>query len=141
MFLPALRGEISQGDIFEGVDIAEVLDGREDGYQGSVILLSHDCEFDKPNVDYVLVARVLPLDSTSSAAWGAIRTGQALNAIHLPGVGHHPERFINLRFIHRLPKAVLIEAGVVGRRSISMSDDGRAALVAYIFRFFARQLP
>ncbi len=140
MFLPALRPEISQGDIFEGVRVLEILGGREESYTGPVVLLSHDCEFDKPH-EYVLVARVLPLDNAPRDSWDQIRRGEALNAIHLPAVAPRPESFINLRYMHRLPKEELREAAVLGRRAMSMTDEGRAAMLAYMFRFFARVLP
>ncbi len=140
MFLPALRPEISQGDIFDGVRVMEVLGGREESYTGPVVLLSHDCEFDKPH-EYVLAARVLPLDSAPRSSWNDIQRGNALNAIYLPAVAPRPESFINLRYIHRLPKDELREANIVGRRSTSMTDEGRAAMLAYLYRFFARALP
>jgi hypothetical protein len=141
MFLSSLSPEISQGDVFEDVEVLEVLGGREESYKGAVVLLSHDCEFDKPNQAYVLVARVLPLAEVHRSQWDQIRRGSALNAVYLPGVGERPESFINLRFIHRLPKDCLREAALLGRRVASMTPDGRAALVAYLYRFFARKLP
>lgn len=140
MFLEALRQEISQGDVFEGVRVQEVLGGKEDNYTGRVVLLSHDCEFDKPH-EYTLVARVLPFESAPMSSWNDIRRGNTLNAIYLPGSGPRPESFVNLRYIHRLPKDELREAAIVGRRAQSMTDDGRIALLAYLYRFFARVLP
>lgn len=140
MFSQAVRPEISQGDVFTGMDVFEVLGGREERYEGALILLSHDCEFDKQH-EFALVARVLPLDSAPRSSWPQIRRGEALNAIHLPGVGDQPESFVNLRYIHRFPKGDLRQADLAGRRVASMTDDGRSAFVGYVYRFLARELP
>lgn len=141
MFLPELRDEISQGDIFDAVPVAEQGVLPDGTTLCSVVLLSHDCEFDKPSVSHVLVARTYPLTAAGRPLWGDIRAGRALNTMFLDGVEDREEGFVNFRYIHRIPKVELLEAASGGRRVASMSDDGRAALLAYMFRFFARRLP
>ena len=141
MLQPGLRPEISQGDIFDGIQTKEVFGGREESHSGLAVLLSHDCEFDKPNHPDVLVARVLPLAAAPESTWAAIRDGSAYHVIHLPSVGQGAEAYINLRYIHRVLKDDLRAAATAGRRMASMTDDGRTALIAYLFRFFSRRLP
>lgn len=134
VFLDTVRTEISQGDVFEDIEFVR-------GTSGDGVLLSHDCEYDKPSVSDVLVARAFSRDAVSSGSWGPIAAGQAYNAIHLPPVAGRPESYINLRYIYRVPKVNLIEADAGGRRVASMTDSGRYALITYLFRFFTRRLP
>lgn len=141
MFADKLRDQVSQGDIFEGIDVSETLGGREDPFLGPVVLLSHDCEFDKQNQYSALVARVYLLDHAPSGARAPIRSGQALNAVYLPAVGPRPESYVDLRYVHRVTKLSLNEAAAAGRRRASMTDEGRDALLGYLFRFFARRRP
>lgn len=141
MFQPGLRPEISQGDVFETLHAREVIGGKDEDYVGSAVLLSHDCEFDKPDHAYTLVARVIPIIGAPEPRWDAIRRGRTLNAIHLPAVGTAVESFIDLRYIHRLPKDDLRAAVAANGRVASMTDDGRAAIIAYLYRFFTRTFP
>ena len=50
------------------------ISGSEELYSGSFVLLSHDCEFDKPTVNRVLVARVTSLDSVKHDSQYSRRT-------------------------------------------------------------------
>ena len=134
VFLDTVRTEISQGDVFEDIEFVR-------GTRGDGVLLIHDCEYDKPSVEDVLVARTFSRDVVPRGSWGPIAAGNAYNAIHLPPVAGHPESYINLRHIYRVPKANLIEADASGRRVASMTDSGRDALITYLFRFFTRRLP
>ena len=138
MFLPQLRAALSQGDVFKDIRINEIVGGVDGAV--SVVLLSHDCEFEK-KVEHALVVRVFSADAVQAGIWGDIRRGRVLNDVYLPKVGNRPEGFVNFRYIQRVPKADLITASDAGRRVLSMTDDGRQALVAYLYRFLTRSLP
>lgn len=70
MYLEKLSGEISQGDIFECLPLAPVADGQGLGEVRlvSAILLTQDCEHDKPSTASVLIAEVLPLSVIASGS-------------------------------------------------------------------------
>jgi hypothetical protein len=57
----------------------------------------------------------------------------------LPEVAGIGEGFLDFRYIHRVTKQEIEAALAAGRRVASMTDDGRTALLAYLYRFFSRQ--
>jgi hypothetical protein len=65
MYLSEPREQISQGDVLENVPIAYVLYDvdipQARVVRSHAIVLSHDCEYDKPNNPFAIVASILPL--------------------------------------------------------------------------------
>jgi len=137
-YLPEVRPSLSQGDLIEELDIQEILGGEPNSSTHTVIVLSHDCEIDKPNNSIVLVARTREIGEIDSANQGNVRSGRVVNTMHLPAVDSMPESFVDFRFIHRVLKAELERGISENRRVASISDDAQAALQAFLHRFFSR---
>src|ERR1700722_1974979 len=89
MYLPELRQEISQGDLFDNVSLLAVAEASGNHHltvhlrEGRAILLTHDCEFDKPGNPWVLVAEVCPLSEIPSGNQGHIRQYRTRNTFYL----------------------------------------------------------
>ncbi len=68
MYLPYLREEVSQGDIFGGLAYRYVYQeplAPEPQIRSRIIramLLTYDCEYDKPEAAYVYMGEVRPLE-------------------------------------------------------------------------------
>ena len=55
MYLQELRGEVSQDDIFERLPIAYATSvGRLESLDIRAILLTYDCEYDKPSTKLIM---------------------------------------------------------------------------------------
>ena len=141
LFADLPRDELSQGDLFDDIPHAELLGDRRIDGRFWLVVLSHDCEIDKPATTIVLCVRARILTDLDAGRAGDLRAGRVLNAMHLPAVSSFPEGYVDFRFIYRVPKIDLEHAIADGQRVASMSDDGRTALVTYLFRYFARQGP
>ena len=89
MYLPEPRQEISQGDVFDQVALLSVAEATGHGElnvhlrEGRAILLTHDCEYDKPTNMWVLVAEVRPLFEIPSGNQGHIRQYRTRNTFYL----------------------------------------------------------
>ena len=140
MFRPALADALCQGDVFLQIPITERTAAITREATPDVVLLSHDCDVDKLDA-VLLVCEARPLTMLPGGIAGDIRRGRVKNAMHIPAVDRLPESFLDFRFIHRVARTLIDQANADGRRAASMTDDGRAALVTYLFRFFARRLP
>ena len=99
-YCPTLRDEVSQGDLFGdvpflGLDTQQAAPApRLDRHPG--MLLSHDCEYDKPRVHFVLVARVRPLAHLDLGSRGNVRGYQTRATFYLPeGPAGFPEAFVD----------------------------------------------
>ena len=132
------RPVLSQGDIIRGVFVADVVAGEVVERRTDVVVLSHDCEIQKPGSEFVLCACTRPISSLDQGRAGHVRAGRVLNAMHLPEVGPFVESLVDFRMTYRISRPVLEEAVARNGRVTSMSDDGRAALIAHIYRYFAR---
>jgi hypothetical protein len=141
MFCDTLREEVSQGDIFLDVTFAR-LDATGDAVTITTsrhigILLTHDCEYDKKRVDFVLLARVRPLADLGADSQGNVRAGKVASALHLPERGpDFPEAFVDLYHIVPVRKAEVARLAEASQRIISLSDDGRGLLQRWISLFF-----
>ena len=88
MYLHTLRSEISQGDVFENLSllsIAEIATSTELSVQlrvGRAILLTHDCEYDKPANVSVAIAEVRDLSELSLGNQGHIRQYRTRNTFY-----------------------------------------------------------
>lgn len=140
IYSAALANELCQGDVFIDVEIRETLAGVTRTSTRVVVLLSHDCEIDK-RAETLLGCVARPISDVSAGDAGNIQAGRVVNAMHLPAVGALPESFIDFRFIYRLERGMIDRLAEQGNRVASMTENGRTALVAMMFRYFARRLP
>jgi hypothetical protein len=143
MYLHTLRSEISQGDVFENVSllsIAEIATSTELAVQlrvGRAILLTHDCEYDKPANVSVAIAEVRDLSELSSGNQGHIRQYRTRNTFYLEAFENHLlESYVDFRRITPLPKPALALLADNGQRIVSLTDETRLALQRQIAIFF-----
>ena len=138
MFRPALRAQLSQGDVFRGITIH---DRAGPPRSATVGVLSHDCEIDKPGERsrYLLVVEIRSPADAGMSNWGNIRSNEAWNALYIPAGPNIPEGYADLGRIHRIEKAALEQAMTNGHRIASMTDDGREALVYALTSFFLHE--
>jgi hypothetical protein len=142
MYSEALREQVSQGDLFREVAFARVsVTGDETSVTTSrrrAILLTYDCEFDKPRVKSVLIACVRSLSDISKDTQGNIRAGRLRSALYLPAHPPDlPESFVDLYQIVAIDKTEIQRLANEGQRLASLSDEGRLALQDRIHRFFS----
>ena len=131
MYEPQLRLEISQGDIFDAVPIPYVSQHPETGTFVTEVrlvramMLTHDCEFDKPQNGWVIMAEVRPLAEIAQGSHGHIRAYKAFNTFYL--AEHHAsitESYVNFRSIDRLNKSMLGQMPKIA----SLTDKARLSL-------------
>lgn len=140
MFLADLRDELSQGDVFRTLP---VVDRRPNGTRErdvSAVVLSHDCEIDKPESRFVLVVGIQPGDRIAPDRLGLVRAGRIRSAMHFPGSGPLAEGFIDFRRLYRVHRDFVDNAMTAGERVASMTDEARDALIAFTMRFFSREV-
>lgn len=130
VFAGALEDALSQGDVFP-----PSWDQDLGGAFGGIIVISENCEIDKPGCDTVLVASLTRDHDTDPALLGGIKGGRVWWALHLTGQGY----WVSLRTIRPVLKAPL--RAHLGRRALSMTDLGRMAVAAKIFSFLTMKLP
>ena len=137
MYLEKLSGEISQGDIFERLPFAPVADGQGPGEVRlvSAILLTQDCEYDKPSTTSILIAEVLPLSVIASGSQGNVRKNRVASAFYLPPHASLPESYVDSRTISRVTKSLIAEAQDENRL-LSLTEEARLALQRQIAGFF-----
>jgi hypothetical protein len=143
MYTPELRLEVSQGDIFDAAPL--IIPSEETGdnkltvsvREGRAILLTHDCEYDKPNNPWVLVAEIRVLAEIPSGNHGHIRQYQTRNTFYLEKIGEAlPESYVDFRRLTRLPKRLLFSLAEEGKRIASLNDEARLALQRQVAIFF-----
>lgn len=139
MYLAALRGEVSQGDIFDDLPSVYI---QQAGLRSKVqntraILLTHDCEYDKPRTETVVVAEVWPLSDVNNSSQGYIRQNRVLSTFYLEAYGDaFPESYVDLRNVSRVEKRLVAERAQIGKRLLCLTDDARLALQRQIALFF-----
>ena len=107
------------------------------GRAAFAILLSHDCEIDKPGGQQpVLVAPVYPLTVIQELAIQEIvRQGQRFAFLPVPAIpGVLPESYADFRSICYLPRAGVDQS----ERKQSVSADGKTEIAARLIAFFTR---
>jgi len=141
LFTDELRGEISQGDVFHDMEFPVLAsDGTPSVRRTSLMLLSHDCDYDKPNNPYCLVASVSPLALVPSGNRENIRRYRVINTFYLREVPDVlDESYVDIRLIATIDKGLLVQADREGRRAISLTEQAREALQDHLFLFFARE--
>lgn len=138
MYRDELSTEVSQGDIFLNLPLASAAEGQEQPSVQRVpaILLTQDCEYDKPSTVFVLIAAILPLSGVASGSQGNVRRNRVASAFYLPP---HPlllESYVDIRAIGRVAKSLLAAEADLGNRLLSLSEDARLALQRQIAGFF-----
>jgi hypothetical protein len=98
-------------------------------------VLNNDCEIDK--CETILVAQVRTTADAGGGLWGHIKSGRVWHALWLEGL--MPEQWVNLRTIHQVPRALLLERR--DKRLASMTADGKLALSQKIFQWMTHSVP
>ncbi len=85
MYLKELRGEVSQGDVFDSLPFAYVT--RDVGSplvdHARAILLTYDCEYDKPSTRFVTAAIVFRLSEVPTDRRGNVRKNRVFSTFYL----------------------------------------------------------
>lgn len=141
MYTPELRSEVSQGDIFDMAPLITISEEENSLSvslrEGRAILLTHDCEYDKPNNPWVLVAEVRVLTEIPTSSQGHIRHYQTRNTFYLENLDTNlPESYVDFRRLTRLPRRVMSSLTAEGKRIASLNDEARLALQRQVAIFF-----
>jgi hypothetical protein len=129
---------LDQGDLFASIQILEHSGPDSSAQRESLLLLSHGCEIEKP-VPTLLCARVGLVAEIAKGKAGDLRRHRVANAMHLPASQNASESYVDFRHIYRVPRDLIDQAAKDGKRVASMTDFGRNALAAYLFRFITRR--
>ena len=128
-----------QANVREASAIADPEDpfGNALGFRRSAVVLSHDCELDKlSDRPTVLVALVREMRLVHADDQTRIREYDEKRTFFLPqGEYLAEDSFIDFRVITTIRREELENL----RRVASLNEDGRVALRAQLFRFFARR--
>ena len=101
----------------------------------SAILLSYDCEIDKPNTKTLTVALVRPLDPSIPAdGQQIIRQNQNSAYFYLPAGRGFGERYVDFRRLATLSVEIVSSA----KRLASLSDEAWKALQFQLIRYLTR---
>jgi hypothetical protein len=99
------------------------------------LLLSHDCEIDKPSVTKWQICPVIPLHTLSTTLQKSVRGNRVFSMLHLP---KHwdvlPESYADFNAVSVVDKELIL--GV--KRLTSLSDIGRQALYGQFIRWLTR---
>lgn len=143
LYLPALREEISQGDIFDGLIYQYVYQessAPEPVIRSRVIqamLITADCEFDKPSSAYVYLGEVRPLSEISVGTRGNVRSRRVFYTFPLePHDNFLEECYVDFRRILRFDKSRLAASHLNQQRLLSLTDTARTALQEQLSVFF-----
>ncbi len=137
MYQNELSAEVSQGDIFLSLPLVPAADAQEQApiLRVPAILLTQDCEYDKPSTVSVPVAAILPLSGVASGSQGNVRRNRVASAFYLPPHPLLPKSYVDIRAIGRVSKSV-IAAEAQQERLLSLSEEARPALQRQIAGFF-----
>jgi len=138
MYLQELRGEVSQGDIFDSLPISYVRhEGRlSEFFDLPAMLLTYDCEYDKPATKLVLAVGVFPLAEVPVDRRGSVRKNKIFSTFYLEATDFLDESFVDFRYMGLLEKAVVAEEAQSGRRVISVNEEAQLALQEQLSAFF-----
>src|SRR5947209_4450563 len=110
MYVAHLRGEVSQGDIFDSLPTVYIqgVAFKPKVRNARAMLLTHDCEYDKPRTTTVVIAEVWPLSDVDPGSRSYVRQNRVLSAFYLePFTEIFPESYVDLRSMSRLEKSIL----------------------------------
>lgn len=137
----------TQGDIYDNcpsVAIGAPIEGEYNTATASVekkrvIIITHSCEYEKPQSTYVLVATVRPLSDFNPEQYDSIRNNQVYNLYWL---SVHPsmsvEQCVDLRTIRRVHKRLFDPIASKLDKLVSLTKVSRLALQDQISQFFGR---
>jgi hypothetical protein len=141
MFLPVLREKLSQGDILTQITLIDSAATTTSPQRYNVIVLSHDCEIDKPNNSIIIVCALRNLSEVPSITQEQIRKNKVYRTMYLESTKLFPESFVDFRLIFRVNKNFLEECSRQGFRVASLNDEARLALPAYFYMYLTRKVP
>lgn len=141
MYLPALRPQISQGDIFDNLPVARVKYPETVPVLKEIrgMLVTHDCEFDKKNSIYVLVTEVRLLKEVDTSSRGNIKNFKTLNTFFLVATDNIDESYLDFRRTFQIEKGFLLDRSAKSLRVKSLTDEARAALQRQLAIFFGHE--
>jgi hypothetical protein len=139
IYLHELRGEVSQGDIFDSLPIAYIR--QNSVYHCQIdhlrsILLTYDCEYDKPSTQFVTIAAIFPLTEVPGDRQGNVRKNKVFSTFYLESDLSFQEAFVDFRYLGRLEKKIVTEQAQNGRRLLSLANDAQLALQEQLSAFF-----
>lgn len=103
---------------------------------GPGIIVSHDCEIDKPNKgSRIQVAHIIELKDVPEELANKIRQQQSFRYMPLPGIPNFGDCAVDFRMITPFPADVVFEVP----RVASLTDDARIRLQAAMWAFFTRR--
>jgi len=76
MYLREPREQLSQGDVFIQIDLLDSATAAVTPQPYNVIVISHDCEIDKPDNVIVLVCAIKPLAIMRAGDIGNLKKGK-----------------------------------------------------------------
>jgi hypothetical protein len=138
MYLDQLQEKVSQGDIFDGLPLSHVAWGTPPHSSlryVRAILLTYDCEYDKPNCKFVPVAEVKPLSLVPENGRGNVRKNHVARSFYLQPQGGLEESYVDFRHVGVLDKRIVEDAFVGGRRIFSLDEDSVLALQEQLYGF------
>ncbi len=141
MFLPTPRELLSQGDIFLELDLIDSASPTSPPQKRNAIVLSHDCEIDKPINRILLVCAIRFLSDVEQTTIDNIRRNRRFNTMYLGSFLSLPEVFIDFRYIFRVDRLFLEEGMRRGLRIASIDDEAKFALWTFFYRFLTRKIP
>jgi hypothetical protein len=101
----------------------------------TAIIITPDCEIDKPHTRTWIVSPVLPMTVLPESARDIVRQGRVFSKYYLPCFGESlPESFADLNHFSAVADSILR----LKPRLISLSDVGRRAFYGYVIRWFTR---
>jgi len=99
------------------------------------LLLTHDCEIDKPQTNRWLVCPVVPVVLLAPETRDRARRNRIFSMLHLPAYRDRlPESFVDFNQISTIDRALVSGAA----RLVSLSDIGRRALYGQFIRWISR---
>lgn len=138
MYLDQLHPKVSQGDIFDSLPLSHVNWGMPPQpvlRSVRAILLTYDCEYDKPNCAFVLVAEVKPLSLIPENGRGNVRKNRVARSFYLPPQGELEESYVDFRHIGILDKRIVEDSSAAGNRLFSLTEESVLALQEQLYGF------
>jgi len=136
MYLQELRGEVSQGDIFDDLPIVYATRGSQRFASTAMrsLLVTYDCEYDKPSTRLVMAAGIFSLADVPADRRGNVRRDKVFSTFSLEATAAFDEAFADFRCAGLLEKAIV--ATRAETRLFSLGDAARLALQEQLSSFF-----
>lgn len=128
MYLTQLRQEISQGDVFIGVPFPYISTANPQVLIPKIrtspaMLLSHSCDFDKPNSDLVVMAAISSLADIARDRQNSIRKNTMVHTLYLQErEGVIVESYVDFRLMSMIPKSIIQNLSQQNNRILSLAD-------------------